>query len=428
MQASRVGSKRPSYAALGNPRLAEPLESGNLFAPGVASVFDELSFWSARFGTLLFKHLELVRGIGVLDLACGTGFPLFEMSQVHGDCSKFIGVDLEKEALERASVKLRTYRLRNVSLIRADAAHLPLSDGSFDRVVSHLGINNFADQRAVLAECSRVATSEARLVLTTNLNGQMREFYERVELHHVRAQSSPRGILLGTAIKISSLWAFYIGPALTLPLFLFPKLVSDRRIRFLVIATGACFVGNALVAFYGAHYSAPVAAAIVAIVLQGMRHLRLWRVEAKPAGLFLSRAVIAIAILMMPIEVHTLRAPQHPHAWHGTIGDAYVASARQRIVAQLNALPDGELVLVRYRPDHDPMAEWVYNDAEIDHAKIVWARDLGHDQNEELLRYYSSRRVWLLEPDETPPKLTPYVPSEDHKSLTAEHRSGDIRR
>ena len=158
--------------------MAEPLESSNLLAPGIASAFDELSFWSARFGTLLFRHLELVGGIRVLDLACGTGFPLFEMAQVHGDGCEFIGVDLGKEALERARVKLKIYHLRNVSLIRADAAHLPLSGSSFDLIVSHLGINNFAEQHAVLAECSRIARPEARLVLTTNLKGHMREFYE----------------------------------------------------------------------------------------------------------------------------------------------------------------------------------------------------------------------------------------------------------
>lgn len=259
-------------------------------------------------------------------------------------------------------------------------------------------------------------------------NQPMRQFYERVELHHVKAQSSPRGILLGTLIKITSLWAFYIGPALTIPLFFFPKLIRERRIRFLLIAVGACLIGNALVAFYGPHYSAPVAAAIVAIVLQGMRHLRLWRVDTKPAGLFVSRALTVIVILMMPIEVHVMGAAPVPHAWHGNRGDAYVASARQNILSQLSALPDQQLVLVRYSPDHDPMAEWVYNDAEIDQAKVVWARDLGPDQNEELLLYYRNRRVWLLDADETPPKLTPYVPNEDHKSLTAQHGSGDIQR
>jgi hypothetical protein len=51
----------------------------------------------------------------------------------------------------------------------------------------------------------------------------------------------------------------------------------------------------------------------------------------------------------------------------------------------------------------------VYNEADIDHAKVVWARDIGGEQNEELLRYYKDRCVWLLDADEAPPKLSSYL-------------------
>jgi hypothetical protein len=76
--------------------------------------------------------------------------------------------------------------------------------------------------------------------------------------------------------------------------------------------------------------------------------------------------------------------------------------------AQLLSLPGPQLVLVRYRPNHDPLLEWVYNGADIDRQKVVWAREMGAEKNRELIRYYSDRRVWLLEADEVPPKLTPY--------------------
>ncbi len=48
--------------------------------------------------------------------------------------------------------------------------------------------------------------------------------------------------------------------------------------------------------------------------------------------------------------------------------------------------------------------EWVYNGADIDASRVVWARDLGAE-NKKLLRYYPDRTAWLLEPDSRPPRL-----------------------
>src|SRR5579885_1602822 len=145
--------------------------------PEVVSAYDEVFFWSARFGVLLFKHLGLRRNSHILDLACGTGFPLFELAHLCGRSCQLTGVDVWKEALERARAKLKVYDLPNVQLVEADAAALPFADASFDLIVSNLGINNFADPQAALNECFRVARPGARIALTSNLQGHMREFY-----------------------------------------------------------------------------------------------------------------------------------------------------------------------------------------------------------------------------------------------------------
>jgi hypothetical protein len=65
-------------------------------------------------------------------------------------------------------------------------------------------------------------------------------------------------------------------------------------------------------------------------------------------------------------------------------------------------------VIVRYQADHEPFAEWVYNEADIDASKVVWARDMDAKQNQELLGYFRDRQVWLFEPDQVPPKLRAY--------------------
>ena len=52
--------------------------------------------------------------------------------------------------------------------------------------------------------------------------------------------------------------------------------------------------------------------------------------------------------------------------------------------------------------------EWVYNRAVIDHSKIVWAREIPGLDLEPLLKYFSDRQVWVVEPDVVPPKVTRY--------------------
>jgi hypothetical protein len=69
--------------------------------------------------------------------------------------------------------------------------------------------------------------------------------------------------------------------------------------------------------------------------------------------------------------------------------------------------PQG-LVIVRYAADHNPLREFVFNRADIDYSFIIWARDMGYAKNRELIDYYPHRRVWLLEPDSPPLKVTPY--------------------
>src|SRR5262249_42932789 len=80
---------------------------------------------------------------------------------------------------------------------------------------------------------------------------------------------------------------------------------------------------------------------------------------------------------------------------------------RTAVQAKLEAIPGKHLVVVRYRPEHEPFAEWIYNDPDIDQSKIVWAHEMG-PENQELLDYFKDPRVWLVQADEKPHKLSPY--------------------
>jgi arsenite methyltransferase len=169
-----------------------------------ASVFDELTFWSSRFGQLLFDHVEIRPRLTILDVGCASGFPLFELGGVFGNSCRITGLDIWSEALKRAERKRKFYAPPNVALVEADGAHQPFRDATFDLLVSNLGVNNWSDPEAVLAECFRVAKTGAHLVLTTNVKGHYREFYEVFletlrelkrpgELEKLEAQEQHRG-------------------------------------------------------------------------------------------------------------------------------------------------------------------------------------------------------------------------------------------
>jgi ubiquinone/menaquinone biosynthesis C-methylase UbiE len=149
--------------------------------PDFVQVFDESSLWSAYFGRLLLENLPLKKGLHVLDVGCGTGFPLIEIANQMGPSSKLIGIDIWEHALDRANFKKKYYNLKNVEIIKADASDLPFEDRRFDLITSNLGINNFEKPQKALNECSRVLKPNGEMIITTNTVGHMRLFYSVYE-------------------------------------------------------------------------------------------------------------------------------------------------------------------------------------------------------------------------------------------------------
>jgi hypothetical protein len=83
---------------------------------------------------------------------------------------------------------------------------------------------------------------------------------------------------------------------------------------------------------------------------------------------------------------------------------------RAHLLARLEQMPGQHLVVVRYGSAYDPgrQVEWVYNRADIDRAKVAWAREMGEADNARLLDYYRYRQIWLLDTGPQPVQLQPY--------------------
>jgi hypothetical protein len=211
---------------------------------------------------------------------------------------------------------------------------------------------------------------------------------------------------------------FFLGPLFTFPLLMaFATLPHgfgwrnvSRSTRFLLYASAVSIIGLAAEVFAAPHYAAPTTCLIIALVLDSMRRLRHWRWRGKPTGLFLVRAVplIGMAMLVLRLGAVRLHLPLPPLTSFTWCTPPKPDYGRARLGRLLNTYPGRHLVLVRYKPGHDVGLEWVYNDADIDASKVVWARDMGAAQNRELLDYFRGRRVWWLEADDHPPRLIPY--------------------
>jgi hypothetical protein len=234
----------------------------------------------------------------------------------------------------------------------------------------------------------------------------LRDFYVGWELPKFLESKTPAGLARDTIGKAGLFWMFFLGPALSAPLLFGRRLFRDRRMRPLV-AIGALFAAGLLVnTWFYPHYAAPALGLLYVLVLQGWRHLR----ASGPRGLAAARsiAIVCVAMTVLRAAAQPLSfylPPDWPMTWYNTRAGN---TDRARMLRDLERQPGRHLVIVRYRPEHYSLVEWVYNDASIDAARVVWAREMDPVANRELFDYFKDRTVWLAEPDATPPRIGPY--------------------
>lgn len=183
-------------------------------------------------------HNAIIRALGrgvsgrILDVGCGTG-QLAARLALETRVTRVLGIDFSAGMLARAAQRLRATADGDVavSLVRADAARIPLRSGSVDAVVSTEAFHWFPDQDACLRELHRVLTPGGQLLLAL-VSPRFALVGEGVELATRLAGQPlhwPRPAELRARVEAAGFRVERQRHVFRIPGFLLPPLLTEAR-------------------------------------------------------------------------------------------------------------------------------------------------------------------------------------------------------
>ncbi len=230
----------------------------------------------------------------------------------------------------------------------------------------------------------------------------------------------------GRLIYRTRYYRFYFYPPLYIALAAYLISLAGKRRRFRDFwAPGTCLLFALGINFFPQfqfHYMAACVPLFLLISVEGLR--RIARLDGGPLA---ARALIFLCLAQFFFwyglhlgETPALAELRSYDTWNSINNPD--TQIRRDIAAKVAKLPGNVLIFVRYWPQHMFRKEWVYNAADIDASRVVWARDLGDAEDRKLLTYYTGRAAYLFEPDARPPKLGPYAPEAAPEQVAAPSR------
>ena len=246
-----------------------------------------------------------------------------------------------------------------------------------------------------------LAIAWAKPAAIEHRNIELHNYYVYEVGEHEKVDS-PVHFIEFLAFRIQEYWRFFIGPMLTVPLVFLGGIWRKRRFRVLLAGLGGAVAAVLLEGASSPHYISPATAAIVAIIVEGVRRLRLHR-----SGVLFSRLAPLTLALVLVLRVAAANAglpytqKLNYQSWCCKVQGNY---AKYRAIEYLANQPGRHLVIVKPKTDPRNLFQWIYNGADIDGSRIVWARDLGPVENERLIEYFRGRQVGTIDPNESSPR------------------------
>jgi hypothetical protein len=200
-----------------------------------------------------------------------------------------------------------------------------------------------------------------------------------------RQQRSPLEIARVVPIKLSQIVYGVLGIG-SLGLLGLPTIIRRRSLRFVFVALLAVVGASLLTAGSFPHYVAPAACLFYVILGAALSALHHKARRHQSTNFAIVSGLLLVALT--PLLLFWMRSPYRDFAIN-----------RAAVIRQLEALPENSLVFVTYEPTHSIHEEWVYNEADIDNSRVVWARSMSEAKNQALIAYFANRQVWWIAPD-----------------------------
>jgi hypothetical protein len=250
------------------------------------------------------------------------------------------------------------------------------------------------------------AYSHPRLAAMWGTNGSDVSGYEK---------ERPRWQLLGIGLVGALVTFKRLSLAMLLALAV-PVAWRDPLFRKMAIVAGVFLLALSVETYHFEHYAAPVWAALALMVAVWAE--RAWNLRIRRQRVGVALVLLALASPAIAFQAYESIKPRYvPRLKPDSLNRSspiYWPKRRFALTERLSSLGGPQLVIVRYpSPDWALHVEWVYNSADIDRQRVVFAHDLGTEQDRALLGYYPDRTAWLLTFDSISGQehIEPYPPA-----------------
>ena len=122
-----------------------------------------LESWLGEATELMLELARIGEGSRVLDVAAGAGGQTLAAARRVGPRGAVLATDISSRILEFAAREARAAGFATVATRTMDGERLAVADGSFDAVISRVGLIYFPDQQRALGEMRRAVRAGGRI-------------------------------------------------------------------------------------------------------------------------------------------------------------------------------------------------------------------------------------------------------------------------